>query len=102
MLEATSDPDNPGEVCDVIMRNISEDGIAFWSRRRFPIRTPVYVREYATERSTVWFAAHVTHCTIGIRGYLIGARFAVSPRATPGGIPTQTKRGLTTEARKLY
>ena len=36
----------------------------------------------------VWLVAVVTHCTMGIRGYLIGAKFDVSPGAAPGGTTT--------------
>ena len=99
ILEATSDPENPADVCGVTMHDMSEGGIAFWSRRQFPFKKPVYVREYRPDIPGVWLVTVVTHCTTGIRGYLIGAEFDVSPGATPGGTTTQGRMG--TEVQEL-
>ncbi len=77
------------------MHDISEGGVAFWSRRVFPIRRPIYVREYTPSKPGVWLAAEVTHCTLGIRGYLIGVQFALAPApsAAPKGSVNLPERG---------
>lgn len=90
MLEASQSPANPREIYGVTMHDISEGGIAFWSRRVFPIRTPIYVREYTPGKPGVWLAAQVTHCTLGIRGYLVGVRFALTP--APSAAPQRSVR----------
>lgn len=79
MLEATLDPDDPADVCGVTMHDIAEGGVAFWSKRKFPIRTPAYVREYTSGKPGIWLAGEITHCTVGIRGYLVGVAFAPTP-----------------------
>lgn len=75
-LEMTaSDPSAGGPCSAVSMHNISEGGFAFWSRRKLEKRTSLFVREFSKDNSRPWLPAHVTHCTVGIRGFLIGAAF---------------------------
>jgi len=71
---APADPDR-GETWTGVMHNISGGGIGFWSKRPMPARTRFRFRDLSEGESAVWIAAHVTHCTVGIGGYLIGARF---------------------------
>jgi len=95
-LEASQSPGNPREIYGITMHDISEGGVAFWSRRVFSIRTPIYVREYTPAKPGVWLAAEVTHCTLGIRGYLIGVRFAITPDESPA--PTGKPPGIPANA----
>ena len=74
-LEVTTDPTNPRASWGVCMHNISEGGCAFWSRRKLEIRSAIYVREYSGDEKQPWLRGYVTHCTVGIRGFLIGAAF---------------------------
>lgn len=62
------------------MHNVSETGIAFWTKKEVPARTTIYVRDANTEGDGGWLQAWVTHCTRGIRGFLIGAAFGGNPR----------------------
>lgn len=61
------------------MHNISATGIAFWVRREIEPATRVYIREFSDDPKATWVTATVTHCTVGILGYLIGAEFACPP-----------------------
>jgi len=74
-LEITTDPGILSASVHVIMQNLSEGGFAFWSRRELRQYALLFVREFSNEGDREWVAAHVRHCTAGIRGYLIGAQF---------------------------
>ena len=74
-LEITTNPANPLATVYVTMQNVSEGGFAFWCKREIEQHTSMFVREFTDEGNREWVAAHVRHCTIGIRGYLIGAQF---------------------------
>ena len=74
-LEITTDPGMPSASVHVIMQNVSEGGFAFWSKRELRQHAPLFVREYSDEGDREWVAAQVRHCTVGIRGYLVGAEF---------------------------
>ena len=76
-LDVTTDPTVPTCAQAVTMHNISLSGFAFWSRRQLPRGTPIYVREFSADNSKPWVPARVTHCTIGLRGFLVGAAFDV-------------------------
>ena len=58
----------------VILRDISDTGLAFWSKKRFTPRSRLFIREFS-EDERPWLLACVRHCTIGMRGFLIGAVF---------------------------
>jgi hypothetical protein len=75
LLEITTDPARPAEWRTVYMHNVSLGGCAFWSKRKLPIRTAAWVREVADGEQTPWLAAEISHCTVGIRGFLIGVAF---------------------------
>ncbi len=75
LLEVTTDPEQPSASWTVYMHNISEAGLALWSRRNVTVRTFIFVRECSEDELNPWLPAYVTHCTMGIRGYLIGAAF---------------------------
>lgn len=82
MLEATLDPKLPaGSRWPLTMHNVSEGGFGFWSKRKLEIGDMLYVRAFTPDESGRWLAARVTHCTVGIRGFLVGVAF--EPNATP-------------------
>ena len=83
-LDVTSDPDDPSAIHSALMHNVSTGGIAFWSRHQWRRGERVNVRQYCSDHSARWLAARICHCTTGIRGYLIGARFE-SPLPLKGG-----------------
>ena len=78
-LEIATDPGIPSSSSHVIMQNVSEGGFAFWSKRELREHTPLFVREFSRDGDGEWMAAHVRHCTVGIRGYLVGAEFENPP-----------------------
>ena len=73
-LEMTADPGGQRDCQPVTMHNVSDGGFAFWSKRRILIKTRIYVREFSKDNSRVWLPVFVTHCTTGIRGYLVGVK----------------------------
>jgi signal transduction histidine kinase/DNA-binding response OmpR family regulator len=85
-LEAKASSDPSAERWQVVTHNISGGGIGFWSKQKLPPRSKVWLREWTRDNSAPWLPALVMHCIMGIRGYLIGARFddACSPDETPG------------------
>ena len=74
-LDVTTDASGLGDKWPVIMHNISDGGFAFWSKKQLIKTDAIWVREFSADNSAIWLPAHVTHCTVGIRGYLVGAEF---------------------------
>ena len=74
-LELTTDLQQSGKVDAISMHNISENGLSFWSKKKFLYHTIVYVREFSADQPRPWLLAHVNHCTNGLRGFLTGAEF---------------------------
>jgi hypothetical protein len=74
-LDVTTDPGEPACTWPVNMHNISSQGFAFWSKRQLRQGAEICVREFSSEDSAPWLPARVTHCTVGIKGYLVGAEF---------------------------
>ena len=74
-LEAVFDRADTSDAFPVTMHNVSEIGLAFWAKREIEPGADVYLREFSDDDDRVWVGAHVTHCTSGIRGFLIGAQF---------------------------
>ena len=74
-LEVTKDPSKPDARFAATLHNVSEGGCAFWLRQKLDRQAPVYVREFNSEGPLPWIAALVSHCTQGIRGFLIGVSF---------------------------
>ena len=73
-LEATTDLLDPTVTWSAQMHNISETGFSFWSKRSMRYGSSVFVREFTPKGTRGWLPGRVTHCTVGIRGCLIGAR----------------------------
>lgn len=63
----------------VTMHNISTTGCAFWIKRKLNIHSDCFVREFTPNNSELWIPGYVTHCTQGIRGYLVGIAFGKAP-----------------------
>ena len=80
-LDVTTDPERPSAGLTVYMHNVSDGGFAFWSRMKIMPRTALFVREYSDDGSNPWVQAYVTHCTLGLRGFLIGTSFDSGPPA---------------------
>ncbi len=74
-LEVTNDPSTSRNTFACSLHNVSEGGCAFWFRQKLERRAKVYVREFSTDNSLPWIDALVTHCTQGIRGFLVGVSF---------------------------
>jgi len=78
LLDATTNPSLQTGLWMVTMHNVSESGIAFWSKKPVGVRSDIWVRESTEEDSAPWISAYVTHCTNGLTGPLVGARFTVN------------------------
>ncbi len=74
-LEVRTNP--TGRSTAVSMHNVSEGGFAFWSKTKMTQRDTLFVRQFSEDNSRPWLPAQVTHCTVGIRGFLIGVVFNV-------------------------
>ena len=83
-LDVTTDPSVPGCSWPVTMHNVCDGGFAFWSKRQLRMGREIFVREFSDDNSAPWLRAHVTHCTVGIRGYLVGAEFGSRPGPDSG------------------
>jgi hypothetical protein len=81
-LEVTPDPDGPKRSTAVSMHNVSATGCAFWIRKKLRVGETVFLREFSGDNSRSWLSAHITHCTLGIRGYMIGTSFNLMPDVT--------------------
>ena len=76
-LEVMLDPKKPTRISNVYMHNASVNGCAFWHKKKIAPRTTVRMRAYGDEGVDPWVTACVAHCTIGIRGFLVGVTFDV-------------------------
>jgi hypothetical protein len=74
-LEAVLDKSRTSEAFPVTMHNVSDTGLAFWAKREIEPGEDVFLREFSDDDNSAWVGAEVTHCTAGIRGFLIGAQF---------------------------
>ena len=74
-LEVSLNPDRPTAPWVVYMHNVSDGGFSFWSKKQVRAHTTLFIREYTEDNSQGWLRGRVTHCTMGIRGFLVGAAF---------------------------
>jgi hypothetical protein len=74
-LEVTKDPSKSKGTFASTLHNVSESGCAFWFRQKLDRRTKMYLREFSPDNSLPWIDSFVTHCTQGIRGFLVGVSF---------------------------
>ncbi len=79
-LEVRTNPIGPSAA--VSMQNVSDGGFAFWSKTKMFQRDTLFVRQFSEDNACTWLPAQVTHCTVGIRGFLIGAAFIVEDAAS--------------------
>ena len=91
-LEVTTDPDDPGACMTAITHNISGGGIGMWVKRQLVAGTEIHIREYTPTGFGPWIRAVVVHCTLGIQGYLIGAKFR-KPLEREAGLPGTDRAG---------
>lgn len=80
LLQVTVNPAVTSGSWNVYMHNVSDGGFAFWSKKEVRARAPLYVRDAAADGNSGWIEAWVTHCTRGIRGFLVGASFGENPK----------------------
>ena len=80
-LEVTTNPGNPSATWAVSMQDVSETGVALWSKREIPLRSVIYLRQFSPGTEHRWIPACVKHSTVGIRGCLIGAEFEFAASA---------------------
>lgn len=82
-LETTLTPNNPAARKNAYLHNISESGIAWWCKDRISERSTVYIRWLTDDGPGPWLATRVTHCTVGIRGFLVGSAFVLENLPAP-------------------
>lgn len=76
--------------------NISSSGVAIRCRQRIEVDTYLRIRRWSPDTKYEWVEAVVRHCSRGVSGYLIGARF-VEPIPDPD-IDAATQPHWTPEA----
>lgn len=74
-LEGALDTSAGAGPITITLHNISVNGIAFWVRQEVLPGTVFFVREFSNNNRCPWVEVCVTHCTQGIRGFVIGAEF---------------------------
>ena len=74
-IEVTTDPTIPRARFAASLEDISAGGLGFWSKRELPTGSLIHIHDHTDDGSVRWLAARVAHCTVGIRGYLVGAMF---------------------------
>lgn len=75
-IEVATDPTIPATAWGVSLHNVSGGGVGFWSKRSLSTNTVIHIKDQSEDGQVVWLSARVTHCTVGLRGYLVGASFA--------------------------
>lgn len=78
LLDMTTDPNDPSALHTVYLHNLSESGFAFWARMRLEPHAAVFIR-CSDEGDQAWIPGRVTHCTHGLRGFLVGGQFQLDP-----------------------
>ncbi|MHC5110633.1 MAG: hypothetical protein ACYTHJ_12245 [Planctomycetota bacterium] len=74
-LEAVLDLKSDHPQLLATMHNICETGIAFWVRNELDVGRSLFLRTYGCGDSATWVEVKISHCTRGIRGYIVGASF---------------------------
>jgi hypothetical protein len=74
-VTVSTDPTRASAAWDVSLHNISGGGVGFWSKRSSVQGTVIHIRDCSDSGEIQWLPARVAHCTIGLRGYLLGASF---------------------------
>jgi len=74
-VEATTDPTRANASWHVNVHDVSGGGVGFWSKQKLPIASTVWVRDCFEDSETTWLKGRVCHCSVGMRGHLIGIAF---------------------------
>lgn len=74
-LDVSRDPTNRNAAWSVTTHNISGGGIAFWSKKPVDTGSTIHIQDLVERGAGAWIPAKVAHCTMGLRGYLVGATF---------------------------
>lgn len=74
-LEVTVDTGDGSDMWTAAMHNVSGGGFGFWSKRQLDVGAVIQVRDTTAGEQEDRVTAEVRHCTVGVRGYLIGAAF---------------------------
>ncbi len=73
-VKVSLDPTRPSAAWDVSLHNISGGGVGFWSTKEIEESQTIYILD-TDGQAPIWLAARVAHCSMGMRGHLIGAMF---------------------------
>jgi signal transduction histidine kinase/CheY-like chemotaxis protein len=73
-IDVATDPTNPFTKWSVTTHNVSGGGVGFWCDRRLEVGSKIHVMD-ASDEDKQWIPGEVAHCTVGIRGHLVGVRF---------------------------
>ena len=93
-LDVTTDPDDPAARLIAIVHNVSGGGVGMWVKRPFAPDAEIYLRAYTPNGYGPWIPARVAHCTLGIQGYLVGAKFC-EPLEREAELPGKDQAGAT-------
>lgn len=74
-IEVSLDLNPPFQPWSANLYNISGGGIAFWSKKNIEPDTAIVFRVARESRDEGWISGVVKHCTMGVRGYLVGLAF---------------------------
>lgn len=117
--ELTTNPAEASASWSVVTHNVSGGGVGVWSRQRLAPGTPVHVRDTSNAHGADWLPGSVEHCSVGLRGYLLGISFdfpvsaddvvepeAVEPDARPadaltGKVRTSRTNPVTAQTRHI-
>lgn len=99
-LDVTTDPTRPSAGWHVTLHNVSGGGVGFWSKRELDAGTTIHISDGSDKKAASWLKASVQHCTVGLRGYLIGAAFdePIAPDAVEGSSVDVVDSGARTDA----
>ncbi len=63
------------ETTQVSTHDISLGGVSFWIRKKVELGETIYLRDGADTLSHPWLKVRVTHCVVGLKGFLVGGEF---------------------------
>jgi len=74
LVRVCTDPAHSSDAWHVSLHNISGGGIGYWSTQEASVGSTIYICD-TDDHTPIWLAAEVVHCSVGMRGHLIGAVF---------------------------
>ncbi len=74
-IEVALGSQSASSIWNVMMHNVSETGISFWTRHELDVGQTICVREFSADNSHAWLRARVKHKTSALQGFLIGLVF---------------------------